>query len=159
MSVADSVTMNGSRIGFFGVSFSLDATAIVNTDGWGCPANFGSGKGLYFDSLEQCAPSGASQANYGGTGLPSSLNGNDINTCTFYLEQTRNLLKNYPYSIVAANEVRQEAGRRTGMQATDNLFDQLGKWRCVQRLEQDIRGDLLGRCRRWIHIDCCHSNS
>jgi hypothetical protein len=42
----------GSRLTVFSNSTLVDSMSSVNATAQGCPANYGIGKGLYFDSLQ-----------------------------------------------------------------------------------------------------------
>ncbi|KAL4467477.1 hypothetical protein ABPG72_004545 [Tetrahymena utriculariae] len=99
----DNSNFNGSRMAFFSSYYVLSKDSYLNSTAQGCPADYGLGKGLYFDTVENCAPNGASQASQGGIGLPKpDQNGyfsqQDINTCIFYKQQTSFILQNIPYS-------------------------------------------------------------
>ncbi|KAL4442577.1 hypothetical protein ABPG74_006979 [Tetrahymena malaccensis] len=107
--VFDNSNFNGSRMAFFSSYYVLNKDSYLNSTAQGCPADYGLGKGLYFDTVENCAPNGASQASQGGIGLPKpSQNGyfsqQDINQCIFYKQQTSFILQNIPYSYLTFYE-------------------------------------------------------
>ncbi|EAR93114.2 transmembrane protein, putative (macronuclear) [Tetrahymena thermophila SB210] len=103
ITVSDNSNFDGSRMAFFSSVYVISKDSLLNSTAQGCPADYGLGKGLYFDTVENCAPNGASQASQGGIGLPKpDKNGNflqqDINQCVFYKQQTSFILQNIPYS-------------------------------------------------------------